>query len=301
MDRFHLMSVYVAVAEAQSFAGAARRLGLSPPTVTRAIAELEERLSVRLLTRTTRVVRVTEAGARYLEDCRRILHDVKEADESAAGLAATPRGQLNVTAPVLFGRLFVLPTLLDYLDEYPEVNANAVLLDRVVNLVDEGFDVAVRIGDLPDSSLRAVRVGQVRRVVCGSPEYFAQHGRPVHPHDLSRHRIVMASGISLQPEWSFFPQAEGKGVSYRVAPRLVINVNDGAVQAAAAGWGVTRLLSYQIAPQLERGELVTVLEEFEAPPLPVHIVHREGRRPAAKVRTFIDRLAERLRREAVLR
>ncbi|MCE8022904.1 LysR family transcriptional regulator [Billgrantia aerodenitrificans] len=301
MDRFHLMTVFLAVAEEESFAGAARRLGLSPPAVTRAVAELEERLGVRLLTRTTRVVRVTEAGASYLDDCRRILQDVKEADESAAGLAAMPRGQLNVTAPVLFGRLFVLPTLLDYLAEYPEVNANAVFLDRVVNLVDEGFDVAVRIGELPDSTLRAVRVGQVRRVVCGAPSYFERHGWPQHPDDLGQHRIVMASGISLQPEWTFFSKTGEKGASYRLKPRLVINVNDGAAQAAAAGWGVTRLLSYQVTPQLERGELVTVLEDFEAPPLPVHIVHREGRRPAAKVRAFIDLLAGRLREEAVLR
>jgi DNA-binding transcriptional LysR family regulator len=138
-------------------------------------------------------------------------------------------------------------------------------------------------------------------VVCGAPGYFERHGWPQHPDDLGQHRIVMASDVSLQPEWAFFPKAGEKGVSYRVKPRLVINVNDGAAQAAAAGWGVTRLLSYQIAPQLERGELVTVLEEFEAPPLPVHIVHREGRRPAAKVRAFIDLLAGRLREEAVLR
>ncbi|MCC5809645.1 MAG: LysR family transcriptional regulator [Ectothiorhodospiraceae bacterium] len=301
MDRFHLMTVFIAVADAGSFAGAARHLRLSPPAVTRAVAELEERLGVRLLTRTTRMVGVTEAGASYLDDCRRILQDLKEADESATGLAATPRGQLNVTAPVLFGRLFVLPTLLDYLEGYPEVNANAVFLDRIVNLVDEGFDVAVRIGQLPDSSLRAARVGQVRRVICGSPDYFERHGWPMHPDDLSRHRIVMARGLSLQPAWTLFPVAGENGVSYRLPPRLVINTNEGAVEAAAAGWGVTRLLSYQIAPQLERGELVTVLDDFEAAPLPVHIVHREGRRPTAKVRAFIDLLAERLRGEAVLR
>ena len=178
MDRFHLMMVFVAVAEAEGFAVAARRLRMSPPAVTRAIAVLEERLGVRLLTRTTRLVRTTDAGARYLEDARRILLEADEADEAAAGVNATPRGHLAVTAPVLFGRIYVMPVITAYQMRYKETTVSALFIDRVVNLVEEGLDVGIRIGPLPDSSLRAIRVGQVRRVVCASPAYLKAYGSP---------------------------------------------------------------------------------------------------------------------------
>lgn len=295
MDRLRLMSIFVAVAEAESFAGGARKLGMSPPAVTRAIAALEARLGVRLLTRTTRTVRVTDAGARYLDDCRRVLAEADAADESARGLNAAPRGQLHVTAPVLFGRLYVMPAIEAYLDRYPEVSVNAVFLDRVVNLVDEGLDVAVRIGELPDSSLRALRVGRIRRVVCGSPAYFEQHGTPRHPFDLRQHRMIAASAISPSPEWGFVQN--GQPLSVRLQPRLVVNTNDAAIAAAACGWGLTRVLSYMIAPQLAAGRLQTVLEDFEPPPAPIHVLHREGRHASAKVRSFVDLIVERLRND----
>lgn len=298
MDRLESMGVFVAVAEAASFTGAARRLGLSPPAVTRAVAALEERLGVRLLTRTTRVVRVTEAGARYLEDCRRILAEVAEADESAAGLNTEPRGQLNVTAPALFGRIFVLPTVAAYLDRYPQVSVNALFLDRVVNLVDEGLDVAIRIGELPDSSLQAIGVGQVRRVVCGAPSYLERCGTPAVPQELARHSIILSRGITPTQDWKFF--GDGRVLPVRVSPRLSVNANDSAVAAAVAGAGLTRLLSYQVAPQLASGELKVVLSEFEPPPLPIHVVHREGRQASAKVRAFVDLIVERLRADPAL-
>ena len=190
MDRFQEMHIFTTVAQEQGFSSAARRLGLSAASVTRAVAALELRIGTQLLIRTTRSVHLSEAGQRYLEDCRRILAEVQEAEDSAAGSHAQPRGQLTVTAPVLFGDLFVTPVMAGYLAQYPEVTINAVLVDRIVNMVEEGIDVAVRIGDLPDSSQHAIRVGEVRRVICGSPDYFARHGRPIHPHALAGVPVV---------------------------------------------------------------------------------------------------------------
>lgn len=298
MDRLHLMTIFVAVAEAESFAGGARRLGMSPPAVTRAISALEERLGVRLLTRTTRIVRTTEAGMRYLEDARRIIADVDEADEAAAGINAEPRGRLAITAPVLFGRMFVAPAIVEYLQRHPAVNVSALFLDRVVNLIEEGLDVGIRIGDLPDSSMKAIKVGQLRRVVCASPDYLATHRIPLSPGDLHQHTVISANGISPTPEWKFVE--EGKTLSVRLKPRMTVTTNDAAIESALAGFGLTRLLSYQIAPYLASGQLKIVLREYEPPPLPIHVIHREGRQSAAKVRTFVDMIVNRLRSDKAL-
>lgn len=298
MDRFHLLSVFVAVAEEASFAAAARRLQQSPPAVTRAVSALEGMLGVRLLTRTTRIVRVTEAGARYLEDARRILNDLEEADRAAAGNNATPRGLLAVTAPVLFGKLYVMPLIVEYQTTYAQTTVSALFVDRVVNLVEEGLDVGIRIGVLPDSTLRAIRVGQVRRVICAAPIYLEQHGVPQVPDDLREHCIVTATGLSPTPEWSF--QQNGAKRTVKVAPRILVNTNDGALEAARAGFGLTRLLSYQVAPQLASGELKRVLGAFEEAALPVHVLHREGRHGSAKVRSFVDLAVERLRADQAL-
>lgn len=298
MDRFHLMAVFVAVAEEASFAGGARRLKLSPPAVTRAITALEERLGVRLLTRTTRVVRVTEAGARYLEDARRIMADFDEADSAAAGINAIPRGPLAITAPVLFGRLYVLPIMTEYQSTHELTTLNALFVDRVVNLVEEGLDVGVRIGELPDSSLRAIRVGQVRRVVVGAPEYVRAHGVPREPDDLRRHRIIASTSISPAPEWMF--GAKDQRSAIKLQPTILVNTNDSALEAARMGFGLTQMLSYQVAPQLASGELVRVLENHEGPDLPIHVIHREGRHGSAKVRSFVDLAVDRLRGHAAL-
>ena len=195
MDRFQEMQVFAAVAQDQGFSAAARRLGLSAASVTRAVAALEKRIGTLLLTRTTRSVHLSEAGQRYLEDCRRILAEVQEAEDSAAGSHTQPRGQLTITAPVLFGELFVTPVMVNYLTQFPEVSINGLLVDRVVSMVEEGIDVAVRIGELPDSNQHAIRVGEVRRVVCGSPEFLTARGRPRHPQDLAQAPVIATSSI----------------------------------------------------------------------------------------------------------
>lgn len=295
MDRLHLMTVFVAVAEEESFAGGARRLGMSPPAVTRAIAALEERLAVKLLNRTTRFVRATDAGQRYLEDARRIIAEVDDADEAAAGVHAEPRGHLAVTAPALFGKMYVLPGIVDYLQRYPAMEVSALFLDRVVNLLEEGLDVGVRIGELPDSTLRALRVGKVRRVVCASPDYLDRHGIPQTPAELSDHAIISASAVSPTVDWKFGQGS--KSTTFRVKPRLCLTTNDAAIEAAVQGFGITRLLSYQIAPYLASGQLQTFLNNYESEPMPVHVLHREGRHAAGKVRTFIDLMVARLRND----
>lgn len=298
MNRFHLMTVFVAVAEAESFAGGARKLGMSPPAVTRAVAALEKRLGVKLLTRTTRFVRATDAGLRYLEHARRIIADLNEADDAAAGVHAAPRGQLAVTAPVLFGRLYVVPSMVEYLRRYPDMSLTALFLDRIVNLFEEGMDVGVRIGELPDSTMRAIGVGHVRRVVCASPEYLERSGIPQAPMDIARHTVIAASAVTPIAEWKFVTGK--KKIIIKVNPRLTVTNNDAAIQAALQGFGITRLLSYQIAPHLASGQLQTVLSEYEPPPLPIHVLHREGRQASAKVRTFVDLLVERLRTDKAL-
>jgi DNA-binding transcriptional LysR family regulator len=248
---------------------------------------------VRLLTRTTRVVRVTEVGTAYFEDCRRILGEVDDAELSATGTHSTPRGQLTITAPMLFGKYFVMPVVIEYLSRYPQADVNAWFIDRVVNLVDEGIDVAVRIGEMPDSTLQAIRVGRVRRVLCASPAYLKEHGTPRRPEDLTSHTAILASGISTTPEWRL--DENGKQTVVRLQPRLTTTTNDAAITAAVAGFGITRLLSYQIAQHLRDGSLEIVLADFEPPALPIQVVHREGRHATQKVRAFLDLAIDTLR------
>ncbi len=298
MDRFHLMNVFVAVVDTNGFAGAARKLSMSPPAVTRAINELETHLGLRLLTRTTRTVRVTDAGERYVQDCRRILAEMLEADESVSGMHSSPRGRLTITAPVLFGGMYVTPIVTEYLTRYPEVSASCMFLDRVVNLLDEGVDVAVRIGDLPDSTMQAIRVGQVRRVICASPDYLAKNGIPTSPDDLHNHIIISASSVTPNPEWKLMEEGQPRNI--RLQARMITTTNDSAVAAALSGFGLTRLLSYQVAEHLRTGKLKTALPGFEPPALPVHVVHREGRQAPQRVRAFLDLAIERLRQDSTL-
>lgn len=299
MDQMHLMRVFVAVGEEESFAGAARKLDLSPAAVTRAIAGLEDELGVKLLLRTTRHVRLTEAGSRYLDDTRNILASIAEANLAAAGVNATPKGNLSVTASVLFGRTLVMPCIVDFLKAYPEVEVSAYFLDRVVNLVEEGMDVAVRIGHLPDSSLKALRVGQVRRVLCASPQYLAERGVPQHPGDLLRHTVIASSSISPRAEWRF--GAVDDPTMVRIKPRLTVTSNDAAIEGALAGLGICRLLSYMVADQLADGQLTIILADYEEAPWPVHVLHRESKFGSSKVRNFIDMLAQHLRAAEHLR
>lgn len=298
MDRWQAMKIFVRVAETGGFAEAARRLHMSPPAVTRAISALEEQIGVRLLSRTTRSVKLTEAGSGYLDDCRRILNDMADADAAAAGTHGNPTGTLMVTGSALFGQMYVLPILLDYLDRFPAVTGRSLFVDRIVNIVEEGIDVAVRIGHMPDSGLNATRVGWVRRVICGAPAYFEAHDIPRTPADLIRHRIIGPTGAWASPEWHFGP--EGK-TSVTVHPRLFCNTNEAAITAAEQGWGLTRVLSYQVEPALAAGRLMTVLDPYMEKPLPIHVVHAEGRRVAAKVRSFVDLAVERLRANPLFR
>jgi len=290
MDRFESMRIFVAVVEAQGFAPAARRLAMSPAALTRAVSALEQRIGARLLHRTTRIVRLTEAGERFLVDSKRILGELDEAEASAAGSHAEPQGQLAVTAPIMFGRMHIAPIVLDFLTRHPKVKARLLLLDRLVDLIDEGLDVAVRIAHLPDSSLRAVQVGSVRWVVCASPDYLAARGTPRAPADLAQHDAIAFSQSGMPGDWSF---ASGQTVDPRA--QLVANGTDVPIAAAVAGRGLTRALSYQVAPEVRAGRLTIVLEEFEPPPLPISLVYAEGRRAAAKVRAFVDFAVERLR------
>lgn len=297
MDRLHLMSVFVAVAEEEGFSGGSRRLGMSPPAVTRAIAGLEDHLKVKLFHRTTRFVRMTEAGFRYLEDARRVIAAADEADEAAAGINAEPHGQIVITASVLFGRLYVIPGIVEYMKRYPEMEVSTLFVDRVVNLLEEGVDVAIRIGHLPDSSYRAQRVAKVRRVVCASPDYLAEHGIPQSPEELSGHQIILARGLNPSGEIRFVK--DDSPLTVKVKPKLVTDI-DSAITAAVNGLGITNLISYQIINQLTEGSLKLILSEFEPQSTPVHIMHCEGRYTSAKIRTFIDLMAERLRAETSL-
>ncbi len=302
MNNLHLMNVFVAVAEEQGFAAGARRLKMSAPATTRAIATLEKNLGVKLLNRTTRHVRATEAGLRYLNDAKKIINDVQVANDAAAGINATPQGSLSITAPVMFGRLFVMPSIVEYLNNFPNTEVDAVFLDRVVNLLEEGFDLGVRIGELPDSSMRALRVGTVRLILCASPEYLAKYGIPQHPDDLSHHSIISSRAINASVDWQFEHKFEknNKVCHVRVKPRLTVTSNDAAITACQNDFGITRLLSYQVAPLLAQGKLQIVLENFEPKAKPVHIVHRESHLSSAKVRAFIDLLAQRLRSDDAL-
>ncbi|MEQ8898972.1 MAG: LysR family transcriptional regulator [Roseovarius sp.] len=292
-----MLEVFVAVAEAGSFSGGGRMMNLSAPSVTRGVSELEERLGARLFTRTTRVVRLTDVGQAYLEEVRGILADLQAADDLASGTAARPTGLLRITAPVEFGRIHVAPFLADFLDIYPDVSANLLTVDRIVNLAEEGIDVAVRIGDLPPSGLMAVRVGHVRRVVCASPAYLRAHGAPKAPQDLQGHRIISIGAPSLHTDWRF--GTDRKEV-VRLKPRLSVSNIGAGLTLARSGWGLTRVLSYQIGTDLEAGHLQTVLEAYEPERLPVHLVHQEGRRVTAKLRSFVDFARDRLRGVPVL-
>lgn len=296
MDRFQCMQVFVAVVEEEGFAAAARRLQMSPPAVTRAVSALESQLGVKLLNRTTRHVRPTKVGERYADDARAVLSQLESANEAAAGTNAESRGHIAITAPVLFGRLYVMPAIVKYLRRYPQTEVDAFFLDRIVNLIEEGIDVGVRIGQLADSSMRALPVGAVRRVAVASPEYLATHGAPRVPTDLSGHTLIMSSAGNNAVVWRYddYP-------GLRFKPRLRVTTNDGAIAAALEGFGITRLISYQVAPEIQSGRLQVVLPEFEPPPWPISIVHREGRLASAKVRTLIDMLADELRANPALK
>ena len=287
MDRIDAWTTFAAVAEARSFAAAARRLGRSPAAVTRAVAALEERLGARLLNRTTRSVALTDAGAQVLERARRALAGFAELEGAAATERQELRGRLRVTAPVAFGRLHVLPFVEAFLRDHPGATVQLVLLDRVVSIVEEGFDLAVRLGRLPDSSLRAIRSGEVRRGVYASPEYLRSHGTPRTPQSLGRHPCVACTAVTPVPDcWTF--SRDGRTFVVPISPLLTVNTSEAAADAALAGLGPTCLLSYQVDAHVRSGMLARILGPFEPPPVPVQVVTPAGRFVAPLVRAFVD-------------
>lgn len=286
VDRIEAMNVFVAVADLQGFAPAARRMGLSPSAVTRLVAALEEHLNTRLLQRTTRSVTLTDAGARYLERARRILSDVAEAEGAAQSERTVPSGRFVVTAPSVFGRMHVAPVMSAYLAKYPAVNAELTLGDRMTNLVEEGIDAAIRIGVLDDSSYVARPVGATRRVVVASPQYLARRKRPRSPEDLARHDVIQLTALVPTREWRFAYQGRESGVA--VTPRYVTNSADAALAQAEEGGGLAMVLSYQAIEAVRAGRLEAVLQRFEPPPRPIHIVYPTTRLLSAKVRAFIE-------------
>ncbi len=295
MDHINAMKVFVAALDEGSLAAASRKLGRSPAAVSRAIAYLEGRVGVPLLHRSTRASRLSDVGARYADICRRMLVALDEADTLAASAKSSPSGTLSVAAPVMTGEEVLRPILDDFLDAFPTVSAKLLLLDRTVNLIDEGADAALRIGHLPDSSMVAVRVGEVRQIVVASPSYLQDHPPIETPGDLAKHRIVTFSHAGLDA-WTFRP-TDGSPISRSVAitSRFIVNSARAAIASAVEGRGVTRLYSYQVADQVRDGRLAIMLKSHEHPPLPVHLIMPEGRITVPKVRAFVDYVVPRLR------
>ncbi|WP_033074519.1 LysR substrate-binding domain-containing protein [Sphingopyxis sp. MWB1] len=292
MDRLRALEIFVAVAGEGGFAAAARKLGSSPPAVTRAIAALEARLGTRLFHRSTRAVALTDAGAAFLVEARRILADLADAERAARGGEATPRGQLHLTAPVMFGRLHVLPVVQAMLARHAELTVRMMLIDRNVRIVEEGIDVAVRIGALSDSSLKAVRIGSVRQMLAASPAYLARHGAPECIADLDRHQLIGSMGPRVTREWQF---ARGR---HRIEgqARLTLNSVEAALAAAEAGLGIVNLLSYQLADAVQAGRLIALMPDEQPPALPVHLLFDSSRSALPAVRLFLDAMKEEARR-----
>jgi DNA-binding transcriptional LysR family regulator len=293
MDRFDAMSVLLAVVEEGSLSAGARRLRAPLTTVSRKVADLEQHLGTRLLVRTSRRVGLTDAGRDYVAASRRILEQVEEAERAAAGEFSEPRGMLSVTASVVFGRRHVLPVAAEFLALYPMIDLRLFLSDRHVNLLDEHLDLGIRIGHLEDSNLVATRVGQVRRVICASPDYLARRGNPAVPEDLREHDGITFRGFSTSPEWRYRGDAPALSVEPRT--RLAVNSTEAAIDAAMAGLGVVRVLSYQIVDELRSGALVPLLEAFAPEPIPVQVVYASQGQLPVKARAFLDWLAPRLR------
>jgi DNA-binding transcriptional LysR family regulator len=293
MNRLESMSILVAVVESGSLSAAARRLNMPLATVSRKVGELESHLKTRLLHRTTRQLSLTEAGTSYVAACRRILEEIGEAERAATGEYAAPRGEIVVTAPVVFGRLHVVPVVAEFLAHYPEIDIDLVFTDRVVHLMDEHADIAIRIGELPDSTQMTTGVGTVRRVICASPAYLAAHGVPDKPRDLAGHECISFEVLASKRAWVF---ASGKSaMSVPVRSRLAVNTAEAAITAAILGIGLVRVLSYQVADAIRDDLLCVVLDSFEATPLPINLVHKGQTPLPLKLRAFLDFVTPRLR------
>jgi DNA-binding transcriptional LysR family regulator len=295
MDRLEAMSLLVAVADSGSLSAAGRRLGVPLPTVSRKISELEAHLRVRLLTRSTRRLALTDAGVSYVAAARRILDEIGEAERAASGTSVSPGGELVVTAPLVFGRLHVLPVISEFLAQWPDINVRLLLSDRNLNLIDDRLDMAVRIGALADSALSATRVGEVRLVVCGSPAFFTAHGVPRRPEDLSVLAAVTFDPFFPTGHWDFPDNESKREIRVPIRSRLCVNTAEAAIDAAAAGVGVTRVLSYQVAEAVRQGKIQIVLANHEPSPAPVNLIHAGRALTPLKVRMLFDFAAPRLK------
>lgn len=287
------MAVFVAAVETGSLSAASRQLRMPLPTVSRKISELESHIKTRLLLRSTRKLTLTEAGRNYLDACKRILQQVTEAERAAAGEYSAPTGELIVTAPIVFGRLHVLPVTAAFLKAYPDVQIRLVLGDRALNLQEDHIDLAIRIGELPDSTMIAKRVGMIRSVACASPGYLAKRGTPKRPQDLIRHDCVSFTGLTSSDLWRF--RSGGSELAVPIRSRLAVNTAEAAIDAAIAGVGVTRVLSYQVEQPVASRQLRVILKKFESEPIPVNLVHAGQRLLPLKLRAFLDFAAPRLR------
>jgi DNA-binding transcriptional LysR family regulator len=294
MDKLRAMLTFVRIVEGGSLTAAAESMRVSLPSVVRGLASLEQSLDVRLLNRTTRRLALTDEGREYYERAKRVIADVDEAEAALSARRKQPKGRLRVTASVLFGRLHVAPAASAFVVRHPAVSIELVLLDRPVDLIEEGIDLGVRIGALPDSSLVAVPVGETRRVVCASPAYLERHGAPAEPADLAAHRCVGFTGLSPGHEWAF--RAEGRALLSTVSPAYSSNQIDVALQACRDGLGLGQFLCYQVNAALAEGALARVLESFEPPPSPVNLIYPGSRLLSSNVRSLVDWMAPRLRR-----
>jgi len=301
MDRLDAMAMLIAAVDAGSLSKASRRLGLPLATVSRKVADLEKHLRATLLIRSAKGLELTDAGRSYVESAKAILEQLDEAERAAAGEYTEPRGDLIVTAPVMFGRLHVLPTVTGFLDAFPDVAVDLKLTDRVAHFLDDQIDVALRIGQLPNSSLVATRLGEVRHVICAAPAYLATQGAPLSPDDLTRHRVISFESVSTGGAWPFRQDGVARTGAFR--SRLGVNTIEAAIDAGRSGAGLVRALSYQVNDDVRAGRLQLVLEDFEAAPRPVHLVYAPQARLPLKLRAFIDfavpRLRERLTQAAL--
>ncbi|MGA3248337.1 MAG: LysR family transcriptional regulator [Paraburkholderia sp.] len=298
MDRLREMEVFVAIVDRGSFTGAAEKVGMSAAAVSRAVNALETRLGTHLLARTTRSVRPTDAGMAYVEACRKVLDTITDAEANIAVDQFNPVGTLTVSAPVLFGQRYVAPLVNAFALRYPDVSINAVYVDRTTRLLEEGVDIALRVGHLGDSSTFAVPLGFVQRRTYASPSYLATHGEPLHPRDLANHHCVSFTGVSPPLEWVF--NENGSRLPVRLQPRMIVDLGPAAVLAAVDGVGIIQLLSYQAAPEVLEGRLQPVLTSFEPESIPVNLLHVERRSSSGKIRAFVEFVTDALRQNAHL-
>lgn len=296
MDRFEAMTILVATVETGSFSAAGRKLGIPLATVSRKVAGLEAYLKVRLLARSTRKLTPTDSGVAYIETCRRILDQMGEAERTVSGEFSTPRGDLVITAPIVFGRMHVLPIVNDFLAEFPEVNVRLILIDHTLNMLDEHIDLAVKVGSQPDSSLVATSLGTVCRVVCGSPNYLATRGLPKSLEDLQEHACISFEALAQGPAWKFAVSTRRGKKAISIRPRLVVNTAEAAVDAAIAGVGLAHVLSYQAWPACQEGKLKLILRQFDPNPVPISLVHTGQGQLPVKARRFMEFAVPRLRK-----